>query len=361
MANYWIRNRGRVQGPYTADQIQGLQRRGRFSRLFHVSEDNKSWHPAEDFPELFEGRRRGRSNKSNDDEFDETPFSSGGSAFDDDDDAPPTRGAASKRKVKAKKRPVDEEDNDDDDDADWEDDENWEDDDAGLLTGVVDWVEANVKLLAGLLVVVLLGLGWFVFFREDWTQDTADFEQLLSVNTRVGTASQMGSTADAWVTMQEQTQADLAPMVARLNKVASSQDHVKQELLFIARDDIPQMFKELPNGIDSASKRVLKRLGLIDEMINNKQRHSDESVLPMMSNMQAQQPNSNNNQPPPAAAPNAGYGNSAPGFGPGGPNSSQPGNSNSGGDQPVGAPPGNNTNQLQNFQPGGSQPKDNTD
>ncbi|MGB4738660.1 MAG: GYF domain-containing protein, partial [Fuerstiella sp.] len=93
MANYWIRNRGRVQGPFTAEQIQGLQRRGRFSRMFHVSEDNKSWHPAEDFPELFERARKSRSSRQDDDDFEDTPFNSGGSPFDDDEDdyAPPKK------------------------------------------------------------------------------------------------------------------------------------------------------------------------------------------------------------------------------------------------------------------------------
>ena len=346
MADYWIRNRGRVQGPYTADQIQGLQRRGRFSRLFHVSEDNKNWSPAEDFPELFEGRRRGRSSKSTDDKFDETPFSSGGSPFDDDDDLPPVRGANAKPNVTPRARSAE-----DEDDEDWDEDEDWEDDGSGLLTGVVDWVESNVKMLTTLLVVVLLGLSWFVFFREDWTQDTADFEQLLSINTRVSTANQMGSTADAWVTMQEQIQADLAPMVARLNKEASSQDHVKQELLFIARDDIPQMFKELPNGTDDARKRVLTRLRLIDEMIKHKQRHSDESVLPMMHNMQAQQPTPTNDQLPSDASPNN---NTAP-------NSDQPEKPTTGEDEPDGTQAENSPTPIKSFQPGGSQPKDDSD
>ena len=97
-------------------------------------------------------------------------------------------------------------------------------------------------------------------------------------------------------------------MVERLNGTASAMDHVKQELLFIARDDIPKMFRELPQGVNAASQRVQKRLSIVDGLIRNQQRQSAESVLPMMPAIQPQQPNSDMNVPPangsqPAGAP----------------------------------------------------------
>jgi hypothetical protein len=51
--NYLIRLRGHQQGPFTADQLQKLATRGRFSRLYEVSTDGESWQRAERFPELF--------------------------------------------------------------------------------------------------------------------------------------------------------------------------------------------------------------------------------------------------------------------------------------------------------------------
>ena len=342
MANYWIRNRGRVQGPFTAEQIQGLQRRGRFSRMFHVSEDNKSWHPAEDFPELFERARKSRSSRQDDDDFEDTPFNSGGSPFDDDEDdyAPPKkRSASGKAKSRPQARPVEADDDDDDD-------EDWEDDDAGLLTGVIEWVEANVKLLAGILVCVLLGLGWFVFFREDWTQDTADFEQLLSLNSEVVSAHQNGTASAEWGQMLEKAEGDLAAMVTRLTKTASTQDHVKQELLFIARDDIPLMFKELPAGVDFAKQRVQRRLSLIDEMIQKKERYTAESVLPIMPKT-------------PASSPARATGNA--GGQPQSPDAASE-TGNAGGQPPAGVDSGNSSQTpIKSFQPGGSQPKDDDD
>ena len=131
MERYWIRNRGRVQGPFTIDRIQGLLRRGRFNRHFHVSEDKKEWLPATEFPELFEGVVSQRGGGGDDEEV----FQGGGSPFDDDFDAPPAnidRGGRNQRS----QSPFD-----DDDDDDWdEDDEEWEDDyESG--GGLVGWIE----------------------------------------------------------------------------------------------------------------------------------------------------------------------------------------------------------------------------
>lgn len=51
--NYLIRLRGHQQGPFTAEQLQKLAARGRFSRLYEVSTDGQNWQRAERFPELF--------------------------------------------------------------------------------------------------------------------------------------------------------------------------------------------------------------------------------------------------------------------------------------------------------------------
>ena len=52
--SYLIRLRGEQLGPFTADQLQKLASRGRFSRSYEVSADEgASWQRAEAFPELF--------------------------------------------------------------------------------------------------------------------------------------------------------------------------------------------------------------------------------------------------------------------------------------------------------------------
>lgn len=50
---YYIRVRGRVQGPYSPDHLRGLAKRGMFGRLHEVSEDGTNWTRAETFPELY--------------------------------------------------------------------------------------------------------------------------------------------------------------------------------------------------------------------------------------------------------------------------------------------------------------------
>ncbi len=50
---YYFRVRGRRHGPFTAEQLHSLARRGRFGRHFEVSTDGKSWRQAAEFPELF--------------------------------------------------------------------------------------------------------------------------------------------------------------------------------------------------------------------------------------------------------------------------------------------------------------------
>ncbi len=345
MARYWIRNRGRVQGPFTEERIQGLLRRGRFSRHFHVSEDRKNWYPAGEFPELFAG------SGGPEPVDDESPFSPGGSPFDDgdDDDLPPVRTPTSDRKRKPASRRRPQRDEDDDDDYDDEDssleddDEDWEDDEEfdGVVPALINWIERNVKVLVVVLLLVLGVMGWFFFLREDFTQDLADLAVLQEVQSKVMQAYSSGMRADQWNVMLESTQKDVGPMVARLELQASAMDMVKQELLFLARDDIPKMMKELPSGGQEAARRVQIRFGLIDQMIESKTRFHDGTAL--MAQPQA---------PTPQASPAEQMepGDVEPGSEPSGTNS-ETGNSQSGtGVQPNGGFNPATTNQNQPIQ-----------
>lgn len=304
-----------MQGPFTLDRIQGLLRRGRFSRHFHVSEDKKEWYPAEEFPELFRGVSRGSRSASHndDDDDDDDAFNGGGSPFDgDDDDMEPTRTSRGKRGGGRRSKRRDEEFEDDDEvedddiDEDEEDDEDedWEDDDegGGALTGLYDWMEANVKGVVALLVLLLLGGGWFAFGRESFTQDAADLQQLIEIKTKISTANTMGATGADWNSMVQATNNDLSSMVSRLNDTASAKDHVKQELLFASRDDIPKMFKELPNGVTDAEARIMGRFARIEEMIKTQTRQNSGSVLtqaPPAPTRQVQSPAGNTGSPMP--------------------------------------------------------------
>lgn len=50
---YYIRSRGRVQGPYTPSRLKELARRGKFGKYHHVSVDRINWERASAHPELF--------------------------------------------------------------------------------------------------------------------------------------------------------------------------------------------------------------------------------------------------------------------------------------------------------------------
>lgn len=52
---YFIRIRGKVQGPFDVDKLRGLARRGQFSRMHEVSPDGLQWLAAKEYPELFGG------------------------------------------------------------------------------------------------------------------------------------------------------------------------------------------------------------------------------------------------------------------------------------------------------------------
>tara|TARA_R110002111_G_scaffold1162_5_gene8249 strand:- start:9723 stop:10568 length:846 start_codon:yes stop_codon:yes gene_type:complete len=55
-SQYYIRNRGRIQGPFDPQALQSLARRGRFARHHEISHDQKTWYLASEYPELFPER-----------------------------------------------------------------------------------------------------------------------------------------------------------------------------------------------------------------------------------------------------------------------------------------------------------------
>ena len=52
-AKYFVRNRGRITGPFSIEQLQKLNSRGRFSRFHEVSLDRAKWMRASSIDELF--------------------------------------------------------------------------------------------------------------------------------------------------------------------------------------------------------------------------------------------------------------------------------------------------------------------
>lgn len=50
---YFVRNRGKVSGPFSLDQLRALQRRGQLKRFYEVSEDRRNWQEAGALPVLF--------------------------------------------------------------------------------------------------------------------------------------------------------------------------------------------------------------------------------------------------------------------------------------------------------------------
>jgi len=49
---YYIRSRGKVQGPFTAEALRTLGKRRKFGRSFQVSTDQLNWAPATEYPDL---------------------------------------------------------------------------------------------------------------------------------------------------------------------------------------------------------------------------------------------------------------------------------------------------------------------
>jgi hypothetical protein len=52
--SFYIQVRGKKQGPFTADRLRQMAKRGRFGRQHRVSTNGRTWKPAEEYPELFE-------------------------------------------------------------------------------------------------------------------------------------------------------------------------------------------------------------------------------------------------------------------------------------------------------------------
>ncbi|MDG1894228.1 MAG: hypothetical protein P8J37_04895 [Fuerstiella sp.] len=294
MGRYWIRNRGKTQGPLSADKIHGLLRRGRFNRHYQVSEDRKNWYVATDFPELFPEAPRGRGSRGGggDDYDDDYDGGGGGSLFDDDyesESAPPKRGGGKRRSRDddaARSSPFD--NNEDDDDYDDEIDDRDDDDDdddwdnEGAVYRLIGWVERQWKGIVVLLVTVMIGLGWFVFFRETFVQDQKDLGLLMELHGQITTTHSGGVASNEWSRLTDDTTLKLKEMVERLSdpSQASARDHVKQELLFAARDDFRRMFDELPKGQDAAAQRMMGRFRKIEAMITAKTRQSEDKIAP---------------------------------------------------------------------------------
>ncbi len=53
MTTLYVRIKGRVQGPFTLEKLQGLARRGQLGRIHQVSEDGETWRKASEYPDLF--------------------------------------------------------------------------------------------------------------------------------------------------------------------------------------------------------------------------------------------------------------------------------------------------------------------
>ncbi len=316
MGRYWIRNRGRTQGPLSADKIHGLLRRGRFNRHYQVSEDRKNWYVATEFPELFPEAPAGRGGRGGggdfDDDDDDGGGGGGGSPFDDDyEAAPPKRRSGSRRSRDddaPRDSPFSEDDDEDDDDYedevddrdDDDDDEDDWDDDEGAVYRLVGWIEQKWQGVVVLLVAVMIGLGWFVFFRETFAQDQIDLDLLMDVHGRITAKNAGGVDSNEWSRLADDTELELAGMVDRLKNQASARDHIKQELLFAARDDLRRVFDELPNGIDTAAQRALTRFRDVEAMIKAKTRQKTDDMIPPPV------------QPPPAETPDADPANGAP-------------------------------------------------
>jgi S1-C subfamily serine protease len=53
--SFYIRNRGKVTGPFTLQQLKSLRNRGQLGRFHELSEDRQTWAPASAYAQLFPG------------------------------------------------------------------------------------------------------------------------------------------------------------------------------------------------------------------------------------------------------------------------------------------------------------------
>lgn len=60
MAGFYVRIRGRVQGPYQPSQVRVLVQKGQLGRFHEISSDNVTWNKVADYPELLTAPARGR-------------------------------------------------------------------------------------------------------------------------------------------------------------------------------------------------------------------------------------------------------------------------------------------------------------
>jgi hypothetical protein len=58
MSDLFVRIKGRVQGPFDLETLQGMVKRGQLSRIHQVSEDGEVWKKATDYAELFKTQGR---------------------------------------------------------------------------------------------------------------------------------------------------------------------------------------------------------------------------------------------------------------------------------------------------------------
>lgn len=73
---FYLRSRGRVQGPFRREKLSLLRSRGKFGRASEVSLDGRTWVPASEYPELFcAGSPRGEESDPEVDKAAEAPTS----------------------------------------------------------------------------------------------------------------------------------------------------------------------------------------------------------------------------------------------------------------------------------------------
>ena len=287
MSQYWIRNRGRTTGPFTADKLHSLARRGRFNKHFQVSRDRKDWRRATEFPELFAPVH----------EVVPTPQYGEPGGYADDLVEPP-RSAEPSRKSRARDDEPDDDDeirmpkkkkkkvrsvSDDDWDDDDEDDDEWDDDDDYESAGLGEWLNDHVFEI---LVVVALGLigtfAWYILMRESFTQDEEDLAVVVAFRDEIRTAHATGKAGTPdWENLRARADSEFAAMITRLESTASAQDNIKQELLFATRDDFPAAMQELPTGEEKAAQRIDIRIQKVREMIGAKsRRYTGSTTVP---------------------------------------------------------------------------------
>ena len=266
--DYWIRSRGRVQGPFTAAKLHALKRRGRFNRHFEVSDDRSAWYPATDFPELFPSIEEPASSSR--------AHGSDGEPSIFDEELPAAAPARTRRSATGEADVFDQHapgpgdaDHDVDDDDEYPDED---EDSAPWLASVSATINDHPVAAVAFAAACAVGIAWYFFAGEGWGPDQAAYEALLNVRNEIEARHANQPSVRDWAHFGREVTQRLAPDIDRLEESASSRDHLKQELLFAARDDIPALLNELPRDRDSARKRLQERLNRIRDMLVAKRR-----------------------------------------------------------------------------------------